>query len=303
METKEQDEKCILVPTDFSEACDNALNHALEMAKYLKCKVFVLHVVDSLTKTYFAKDLLQVGATIDQNIDEIKASMDELKKYLATKNTEIAHPIIKEGDIFTTINDVAVSINAGLIVLGTHGKIGFQRIVGSYALRVIDSTKVPVIIVQKRSFGSGFKDIVFPVNINDEDRQKAEYAVQMSKLFNSTIHILPKQVEGSAGKVRLDGMVKQISQYFEKYEVNYTVADVTDYGDAWDRQVLNYSSSIDADLILILSNPDKHMMFFEAKEENIIFNSAQIPVMCVNYRKLKIAEFWGAYGSGKKNVY
>jgi nucleotide-binding universal stress UspA family protein len=291
------------VPTDFSEACDNALNHAIEMAKYLKCKVHVLHVVDSLSKTYFAKDLLQVGAIIEDSVDEMNASMVQLKKYVAAKNNEAVFPVVKEGDIFTTINDVAIALNAGMIVLGTHGKIGFQRIVGSYALKVIDSTKVPVIIVQKRSFGSGFKDIIFPVNIQDEDRQKAEYAVQMAKLFNSTIHVLPKSVEGSQNKIRLDGIVKQICLFFEKYEVKHSVVDVSEYGEAWDRQVLNYSSSVDADLILILSNPDKHMMFFEAKEENIIFNSAQIPVMCINYRKLKISDFWGSYSPNKSNVY
>jgi hypothetical protein len=260
-------------------------------------------VVDSLSKTYFAKDLLQVGAIIEDSVDEMNASMVQLKKYVAAKNNEAVFPVVKEGDIFTTINDVAIALNAGMIVLGTHGKIGFQRIVGSYALKVIDSTKVPVIIVQKRSFGSGFKDIIFPVNIQDEDRQKAEYAVQMAKLFNSTIHVLPKSVEGSQNKIRLDGIVKQICLFFEKYEVKHSVVDVSEYGEAWDRQVLNYSSSVDADLILILSNPDKHMMFFEAKEENIIFNSAQIPVMCINYRKLKISDFWGSYSPNKSNVY
>jgi len=303
METSEEKEKCILVPTDFSEACDNALNHAIEVAKFLKCKVYALHVVDTLSKNYFAKDLVQVGNALGQHIDELAASMIELKKYIATKNNENLLPLVKEGDIFSTINDAAIEVNAGMIVLGTHGKIGFQRIVGSYALRVIDSTKVPVIIVQKRNFGSGFREIVFPVSVQDEDRQKAEYAVQMSKMFNSTIHILPKHTEGSANKTKLDAIVKQICSYFEKYEVKYNIIDASDYGDAWDRQVLNYSSSIDADLILILSNPEKHLMFFEAKEENIIFNSAQIPVMCINYRKLKIAEFWGSYQHDRKNIY
>ena len=303
METQSEKEKCILVPTDFSEACDNALNHALEMAKYLKCKVYALHVVDSLSKNYFANDLLQVGNELGMQVDELNASMKQLKAHIATKNSDILLPLVKEGDIFTTINEAALEVNAGMIVLGTHGKIGFQRIVGSYALRVIDSTKVPVIIVQKRSFGSGFREIVFPVNIQDEDRQKAEYAVQMSKLFNSTIHMVPKHVDNPQSKIKLDVMVKQIATFFEKYDVKYTIVDVADYGDAWDRQVLNYSSSIDADLILILSNPEKHMMFFEAKEENIIFNSAQIPVMCINYRKLKITDFWGGYDPGRKNVY
>jgi len=56
-------------------------------------------------------------------------------------------------------------------------------------------------------------------------------------------------------------------------------------------------------MILILSNPEKHSLFFDAKEENIIFNSAQIPVMCINFKKTKISSFWGGYSSDKTNVY
>ena len=41
----------ILVPTDFSEVCDNAMNQAVESAKYLNYKIVMLHVVDKNSKT------------------------------------------------------------------------------------------------------------------------------------------------------------------------------------------------------------------------------------------------------------
>ena len=158
-------------------------------------------------------------------------------------------------------------------------------------------------VVQKRSFGNGYKDIVFTVNLSDEDRQKVEHAIQLSEIFSSTIHIFPQQTESAQSKARLHVIIEQIVAQFEKHKVKYTLADSAEYGEEWDRQVLNYSSSINADLILIMSNPDKHMMFFDAKEENIMFKSAQIPVLCVNYRNTKVSAFWGGYDSGRKNVY
>jgi nucleotide-binding universal stress UspA family protein len=303
METVEN-EKCILVPTDFSEACDNALNHAIEMAKYLKSKVYVLHVVDDLSKDFFAKDALEMGATNPNNFyDSLRLTTEKLKDYVATKKSDVIIPLIEEGDLFTAIKDVATSINAGMIILGTHGKHGFQKIVGSYALKVIDKTRLPVFVVQKRGFGAGYNDIVFTVNLSDEDRQKVEYAIQLSEIFNSTIHIFPQQTESAQSKAKLNVIVEQIKAQFDKHSVKYTVSDSSEYGEVWDRQVLNYSSSINADLILIMSNPDKHVMFFDSKEENIMFNSAQIPVLCVNYRNTKLSAFWGAYNPGGKNVY
>jgi len=302
METTEK-EKCILVPTDFSEACDNALNHAIEMAKYLNSKVYVLHVVDDLSKDFFAKDALEMGTVVNGFKEQLKFTSDKLKAYVATKKTDSIIPIIKDGDLFASIKEIATEINAGMIILGTHGKHGFQKIVGSYALKVIDKTRLPVFIVQKRGFGNGYKDIVFTINLSDEDRQKVEYAIQLSELFNSTIHIFPQQTESAASKAKLSVIVDQIKAQFEKHNVKFTLSDSAEYGEVWDRQVLNYSSSINADLILIISNPDKHMMFFDSKEENIMFNAAQIPVLCVNYRNTKLSAFWGAYNPGGKNVY
>lgn len=303
METIEEKENCILVPTDFSEACDNALNHAIEMAKYLKCKVHVLHVVDDLSKDFFAKDALNMGIVISNFNESLKLTAEKLKKYVASKKSDLLIPVVKDGDLFTCIKDVATTINAGMIILGTHGKHGFQKIVGSYALKVIDKTRLPVVVVQKRGFGNGYKDIVFTVNLSDEDRQKVEYAIQLSEIFNSTIHLFPQEVESAQSKAKLEVIISQIKAQFEKHKVKYTIADSSEYGEMWDREVLNYSSSINADLILIMSNPDKHTMFFDAKEENIMFNSAQIPVMCVSYRNTKLSAFWGGYNSGRKNVY
>jgi len=305
MEKTINKEKCILVPSDFSEACDNALNHAIEMSRFLNCNVYVLHVVDSLSQNYFVKDMadLQVGMAVGQHLDYVNVSLKKLKEYVATKNNSKVIPMIKEGDLFDSVHEAAAEVNAEIIILGTHGKVGFQKIVGSYAFKVIDKSKVPVIVVQKRGFGGGFKDVVFPVSLDTEDRQKTEYAILIAEVFNSTIHIFPKDTENQANNAKLDVYVKQIVGQFDKHGVKYTVVESTDYGDAWHRQILNYSSSINADLILILSNPEKHTLFFDAKEEHIIFNSAQIPVMCVNYKKTRVTGFWGGYDSGRKNVY
>lgn len=292
METTIETEKSILVPTDFSEACDNALNHAIELAKFLKSKVYVLHVVDDLSKDFFAKNTLEMGVVVNNYSDSLKIADQKLKAYTDSKKNDLVVPIVKEGDLFSCIKDVATDINAGIILLGTHGKHGFQKIVGSYALKVIDKTRIPVIVVQKRGFGSGYKDIVFPVNLLDEDRQKVEYVVQLSELFNSTIHILPQLTDNAQSRSKLDIRIEQIKSIFEKYNIKYIIADASDYGEVWDRQVLNYSSSVNADLIVIMSDPDKHMMFFDAKEENIMFNSAQIPVLCVSYKNMKLTVFW-----------
>ena len=302
METTTNIEKSILVPTDFSEVCDNALNHAIELGKFLHSKVYVMHAIDSLSKSFIANENLAFEFAITEQ-NELEIIQKKLHNYVSSKNDTNVIPIIKIGNLFDSIEDAAETLNAQLIVLGTHGKIGFQKLFGSYALKVIDNSKIPVLIVHKNIFKNGYKDIIFPISLEEEDRQKTEYAVKIASVFNSTIHIFPKEANELKSKNKMTIVINQITSYFQKYNVSFKVVDSAEYGDTWDRKILNYSTSIDAGMILILSNPEKHSLFFDAKEENIIFNSAQIPVMCINFKKTKISSFWGGYSSEKTNVY
>lgn len=282
METKFH--KSVLVPTDFSEACDNALNHAIELSKYLNTKVYVLHVIDSQSKTLFNNDEFFDGTNI------ISAVENKLKEYLAEKNYAHLEGVAREGDIFSTISDVANDLEAGMILLGTHGKVGFQKLMGSYALKVINSSKIPVVVVQKKGFTSGYKNIVFPISLHSEDRQKAEYAVHIAKIFNSTIHLLPKAETSINNRNKLESIVRQIRGFLNKYDVENIEVVASNYGSDFDKQVLNYSTAIGADMIMIISDPSERLPLFGAQEETILFNGAQIPVMCVNDKNLRASE-------------
>lgn len=270
-----QNKKGILVPTDFSEACDNAMNHAIKLAQIMDLGIIALHVINKDTKSYIKKN----------NLSE-KDIEFRLKDYIAGKQFDRIEPTLEEGDIFTTIGETAIEKDCQMIILGTHGKFGFQQITGSYALKVIDSTALPVICVQNRDVDDGYKKIIFPIRLGDQDRQKAEFAVMLAKAFDSVIHIFPHYENDEGVKSKIMPRIKQLKNYFDKYEINYIDVLSNEYGDKYDRQILNYSNSVGADLVLIMSNPEKHGPLFGAWEENIIFNSAQIPVMCVNAKRL-----------------
>jgi len=281
MSSDTQKEKCILVPTDFSESCDNALNHAIELSKHFDTKIYLLHVINKDSLSFFSKEKTDQLTSVSSD-DTKKLVEEELAAYIATKEVSNVRGLAIEGDIFTTISGVASEFNAAMIVLGTHGKLGFQRITGSYALKVIDSTDVPVLTVQKKSFGSGYKNLVFPISLSDDDRQKAKDAIKIAKAFGSTIHIMPKAENSKMSKAKIASQTMQLKNYFDKYDVKYIEVNSEDYGDAFDKQVINYATSNSADMILILTDPKKHTGFFGEKEENIMFNGAQIPVLCVN---------------------
>jgi len=265
----------ILVPTDFSEACSNAANQAIEAAKLLNYKVVVLHVINTETLTYLQSENLPVS-----HIDiKLKILAQDLMS-LGSINVEY---LSREGSIFKTISEVASEIGANLIYLGTHGKIGIQRFIGSFALKVVISSPVPVVVVQKRPFDKGYKDIILPITSETGPWEKSKWAVYISRQFNAAIHIL---LIGNASE-RVKDTANQIAAYFEKNNVSYSYKEAEKHSQ-FAQQTIDYATSNNADLIMIMTDPDKGFINFilDSFDEEIIFNTSQIPVMCVNPRKL-----------------
>jgi nucleotide-binding universal stress UspA family protein len=264
----------ILVPTDFSEVGNAAVQQAVEIAKLHAGVIHLLHVVET-----------KKNETVEECLSLLKQSAQ------TTSYTQFKY-IIEEGDIFSTIDAVAERIDADLIIMGTHGKVGFQKLLGSNALKVIDSTKVPLMVVQNKVITGGFKNILFPVSLADEDRQKTTIAIRLAKMFNSTIHIFPRYESTKTGEKQMISTILQIKTYFTKYDVSFEVAPLLTSSDNFEKKILDYSAQISADLIIIMSNSDDHFIpLFGSKEEDVLFNSMKIPVICVEEKKIKKVRF------------
>ena len=83
--------------------------------------------------------------------------------------------VVRIGNIFDDIGDVASEIGVSLIFMGTHGASRWQKITGSNALKVITNSPVPFIIVQEKLMqDSGYDHIVVPLDLNIETKQKLE---------------------------------------------------------------------------------------------------------------------------------
>ena len=264
----------ILVPTDFSEVCANAANQAAEAAALLGQKVTLLHIINNDTKAFLRSENVD-PASVNVKLDEIAAGLKA--KYAIEVDT-----MTREGSIFSEIAEVAKDLKVNMVFLGTHGKVGLQHLTGSFALKVVTSSPAPTVVVQKRPFKHGYKNIVLPITSEAGPLEKTRWAVYVAKQFNATIHIYLVSDANDAVKAA----AKQIAGYFEKNGVAYT-EQVSAKSSGFAKQVLDYSATMSADMIMIMTNPDKGFTSFllGSYDEDIIFNASQIPVMCVNPRR------------------
>lgn len=135
--------KHILVPTDFSAPSERASTMAVELARAFDAKVTLLHVW-SIPNTGYAEALTW---PVDSMEKAAKRALDEaLASTLALYPKTVA--VLREGNEWRTVVEVAEELGVDLVVMGTHGRRGLPRLVlGSVAEKVVRLCPVPVITV------------------------------------------------------------------------------------------------------------------------------------------------------------
>ena len=141
----------ILVPTDFSEYADYALDYAIELAKTFQARVTVLYV-------YYLPTLAlgEVSpAVIDETLEamETNARQQTQKALARVLNAGLqGDSAIAEGVPFQMIIDTAKDKSADLIVMATHGRTGLTHVLmGSVAERVVRMAPCAVLVTRGRS--------------------------------------------------------------------------------------------------------------------------------------------------------
>jgi nucleotide-binding universal stress UspA family protein len=276
MDTRElENNKIVLVPTDFSDICRNAINHGVKLARNGGFKVCILHVITGETRSLLKK--MQVGA------EYIDWKLNEYRKYYEKKYGVTVETMAVEGNIFTTINEVARQIGAGVMILGTHGKRGMQQVFGSYALRVVLDSPIPVIVVQKITYRERYRNIVLPVSSMDESLLALKLAKVISGLLDVKFHILPLPEKEAGLKNLLPAITSRVTGIFEEGKMPDIV--VTPYKTSnFAAEVIAFTIAQKADMIMMINRPHAVAsgLGLSSWNERLMFNEAQIPVMCIN---------------------
>ena len=137
----------ILVPTDGSDYSMRAAEYAISIAKALSAQILVVFVIDEIVLEQIAK------STERERVEkELKEDGQRYVNYavgLAEKEGVKASSLIANGRPFEQIVHMAKGLNTDLIVMGTYGRRGADRILlGSVAERVIEFAPCPVLVIK-----------------------------------------------------------------------------------------------------------------------------------------------------------
>jgi nucleotide-binding universal stress UspA family protein len=265
----------IIVPWDFSEKAEFALEHALNYAAISNKDVALLHIVKK------AKEIEEATKELDKKIEQIKE-----------KFGRPVHAIVKEGTIFTTIAEAIEETDATFAIMGTHGMKGMQKLTGSWALKVITSSKCPFIVVQEPPREREVNDIVVPIDFKQENKEKLVWMNFINTLLPSKFHLVYIDEQDKFAKKSILGNIKTAVEYLETKGITYEINKLGAKGSLAEKTV-DFARVIDASMIIIMTT--KNIGTFDyvmgASEQYIIANDAKIPVMTINPREGKLGSF------------
>jgi nucleotide-binding universal stress UspA family protein len=278
--------KTIIVPLDLSDESLNGLNLAMMMATKTGANILLVHVIGKNTGDYYEQ--MEKETQLAQTKFE-----GSLRKYKEKVNLNFTLSyIIKEGKIFKEIADLADKHEDPLTVLSTHGTSGFEELfIGGNAYKITSHSRNPVITVRRSKIPSNIDNIVLPLDMTFQTREKVPYTVELAKKFGSKIHLLTIRLSNLKSiEKRLHQYAEQVASYLDTHKIPYTVEHL--HGGNLTDLTLDYSRSIGADLISIMTEQEKSASnLLLGNFAHQMINKAYIPVLSFpNYHLRVTAE-------------
>ena len=278
----------ILVPVGFSEQSLAALKQACLIAKIKKSEVIILSVIEDQSKIS--------GLLIDNPFEEIrnkvKDKLDEISEMHSSKFSVKVDSMVASGKIYEQIVEVSSMINANLIVMGTNGspKGVLKKFIGSNAERVVRLSNIPVITIKENTSTENFDNIILPLDLGKETKEKVTFAIEYARYWNSTIRIVSVFLKDNTNEKNiLIKNLNQVSNFISNAGVNCTSEliegeKIQSLGDF----VINYEKKFDSDLIIIMTKKEELALSnnLSVTARYIIHNS-KIPVMSIKPKPRK----------------
>ncbi len=142
--------KHILVPVDGSGTSEVAVGKATELARAFGSTVTVIYVIDPYPFTGVGTDFAYGQAEyLSAATAEANAAVHAAKEAFAQAGVTVDTSVIEAHTAWRGIVEAGASLEADLIVMGSHGRSGLEKLVlGSVAQAVLSHTKLPVLVVR-----------------------------------------------------------------------------------------------------------------------------------------------------------
>lgn len=273
--------KIVLVPWDFTEGSENALQHAIQLAEAGGNEIMLLNIIP--------KSALQDFLIRKVNIKEIEAvnkrfegvAESTYQKYGIRPQT-----LVLEGHPKRIIKQLITTANVNLIVsYHTYVSKGNVYRASNFLKDLIfKDITLPFIVINTPPKHTHYIEIVIPVDYDRKFKEAVHWIIYLAKYYKCNINIIKPFLTDDGQKKQMANNIYFTKKMLDGVGIVYGIKTAKKKG-SFEDEVFKFGQIIESDLILIMT--DKYDRFVDAKREK----SLEIPVMCVNPRVKKYQSF------------
>jgi len=257
-----------LVPFDFSEISDNALTLSLELARGNEGGVFLLHVVKSKSEKAKAR----------KKFEDVLAKLAYSDQELVTANVVV-------GSVYEDVGKASELLRPSLVVMGTHGAKGMQKIFGSHVEKMISNSSSPLLITRGDRHMETVKTIVMPFSFSRESLQITTFAGTMAKKFNACIHMVAQHDNNELHEDKIKANQIIVERFMTDNAVDFKIIELP-RKKAFDKELMDYAGEVHADIIAAAYSNENFLGTSNSSMQVIIENIYKIPVLTINSEEL-----------------
>lgn len=244
--------KSILLPTDFSDIANNALQYAIHIAQRTNARLTVYHayrmplVVGNEVELMFPAVQEDYEKSVNDQLKELKMKFPDLRS--------VQHELKAQmGALVDATSMLSDEKQADLLVMGTSGASGLSEVLGTRTTDVIDKLDIPVLVVPEHSVYSGVQKIAFAYDYREiQNPQKLDILKTITQEFDAELHILYVAKSEEAETSEDFSTLAAIDSIFENVRHEYRVRVKNDV----EQGISDYVSENNIDLLVVL--PRKH---------------------------------------------
>lgn len=262
--------KNLLVPTDFSEYSNAAIEYAINIATTRKSKIHIVSVVTSSHK---------------EDFEEAEAKMAEIRKNPKLKGLKVETYVKLDGVICNKILECAEEINADLILMGTHGSSTIAEILlGSNTEKVVRKSNFNVLTIKHSMIRDGIKSIAFASDFSKDSHQIFGDIRDFADKFNACIHLLKINTPTHFEPTRVS--MEKINKFIKNEKLSPLNGDkfkIALYSDSTEELgILNYCIENEIDIIAlgIHNKTSIWKLLHESTSHNLVNHSFR-PVLTI----------------------
>lgn len=192
----------ILCPVDFSEFSAKAYDYAYSLARHYEAKLFLEHIISPVGATY-PHAMLPDGAVAAIYWDLSADAEKRLTEMAEKRASDGFQPefVVHKGFVPETLLTFAEEQSADLIVMGTHGRRGWDRLMmGSVTESVLRKARCPVLAVRKPAHDFvdpkrphdivHLRKILFCTDFSENSSVALEYALSLAQEYQAELTVL-----------------------------------------------------------------------------------------------------------------